>query len=36
MKAAYFSVFETMKAKLGANTEGHHPIEASVCGALAG
>mmetsp|Transcript_23997 Transcript_23997/g.24586 ORF Transcript_23997/g.24586 Transcript_23997/m.24586 type:complete len:354 (-) Transcript_23997:61-1122(-) len=33
--AAYFSIFETMKSLLGANGDGHFPIQAAICGAVA-
>jgi solute carrier family 25 (mitochondrial iron transporter), member 28/37 len=33
--AAYFSIFEAMKVVLGANGEGHFPVQAAICGALA-
>lgn len=33
--AAYFSLFETMKTGLGADKEGHFPLEAALCGAAA-
>lgn len=33
--SAYFAVFEATKTLLGADTAGHHPIQAAACGALA-
>lgn len=33
--AAYFSIFEASKVLLGANGQGHYPIQAAACGALA-
>lgn len=33
--AAYFSIFEAMKAATGADREGHQPIAAAACGATA-
>lgn len=33
--AAYFSVFESTKRLTGADQEGHHPVAAAVCGAIA-
>jgi len=33
--AAYFSIFESMKILSGANKEGHHPLQAALCGASA-
>jgi solute carrier family 25 (mitochondrial iron transporter), member 28/37 len=33
--AAYFTIFETMKIWLGADRDGHHPIQAAACGVTA-
>ena len=33
--AAYFSMFEASKIFLGADKQGHHPIKAAACGAIA-
>ena len=33
--AAYFSVYECMKKTVGADREGHHPIQAAIAGASA-
>lgn len=33
--AAYFSIFESLKSRLGVDQEGHYPVRAAICGASA-